>query len=99
MWSTPVTMPPISVVLPPGSGGGSRMGSWPSVVSPEEVAELSNISVLGCCGSLGAGLVVNADFCCEAGVFGAPDAACGSDEFDCGHAKAADTNNRATITN
>ena len=49
--------------------------------------------------SLGAGLVVNADFSCEAGVFGAPDAACGSDEFDCGHAKAADTNNRDTITN
>ena len=31
------------------------MGSWPSVVNPEEVAELSRISVLGCGGPSGWG--------------------------------------------
>src|SRR5215831_18950113 len=51
MWSTPLTIPPTSVALPSGSGGGSRIGSCPSVTRPEEVAELSKISVFGRSGS------------------------------------------------
>src|SRR5215470_17904977 len=50
MWSTLRTIPPTRLVFPSGMGGGSRMGSWPSVVNPEDVAELSRISVLGCGG-------------------------------------------------
>src|SRR5437016_9638267 len=52
MWSTLLTTPPTRVVLPSGIGGGSRMGSCPSVAStPPEVAELSRITVLGRCSS------------------------------------------------
>src|SRR5689334_22648233 len=46
-------VPPTRVVVPAGTGGGSRIGSWPSVDRPPEVAELSRISVLGCCGAAG----------------------------------------------
>src|SRR5262245_9456649 len=42
--------PPTSVVWPVGNGGGSRNGSWPSVFSPPDVSEVSNISVFGCGG-------------------------------------------------
>src|SRR6185437_8065002 len=44
--STSRMVPPTSVVPPEGKGGGSRMGSWPLVERPPEVAELSRISVL-----------------------------------------------------
>src|SRR5215469_12997388 len=53
-------IPPTSVVMPVGNGGGSRIGSWPSVARAPAVAELSRISVFGCfgpeaaCSSLGA---------------------------------------------
>src|SRR5215472_9356455 len=46
--------------MPVGNGGGSRIGSWPSVARAPAVAELSRISVFGCfraegaCSSLGA---------------------------------------------
>ena len=50
-------IPPTSVVLPEGKGGGSKIGSCPLVASPPEVAELSRISVLGCAGGLGNALV------------------------------------------
>jgi len=46
-------IPPTSVVLPEGNGGGSRMGSCPFVARPPDVAELSRISVLGCGGGVG----------------------------------------------
>src|SRR5262249_29248945 len=50
----PLITPPTNVVVPEGSGGGSRMGSWPSPAMPLEGEELSRISVLGSCASLGA---------------------------------------------
>src|SRR5215472_1893880 len=40
--------------MPVGNGGGSRIGSWPSVASAPAVAELSRISVFGCFGPEGA---------------------------------------------
>src|SRR5947207_15826229 len=72
IWTTLATIPPTMVVLPPGSGAGSRTGSWPSVArAPEEVAELSSISVLGDGGSTsllaGANGVAIAGCCRELG--------------------------------
>src|SRR4029077_20280208 len=60
MRSTPVMVPPTSVVVVWGTGAGSRIGSWPSVVSAPEVAELSSISGLGCAGG-GGGAMAGAD--------------------------------------
>src|SRR5215472_10126222 len=54
MRSTLVIIPPTSVVMPVGNGGGSRIGSWPSVASAPAVAELSRISVFGGFGAEGA---------------------------------------------
>src|SRR5262245_25693891 len=46
-------VPPTSVVTLAGTGRGSRIGSWPSVSSAPEVAELSRISVFGSGGGAG----------------------------------------------
>src|SRR5215472_13587406 len=53
MRSTPAIVPPTSVVTVAGTGGGSRIGSWPSVARAPEVAELSRISVFGSGGGAG----------------------------------------------
>src|SRR5690242_2516515 len=56
--STLVMVPPTRVVVVRGIGAASRIGSWPSVTSAPEVAELSRMSVLGL--ACGIGVAVGA---------------------------------------
>src|SRR5579864_4679974 len=54
--STLLMVPPTMVVVVRGTGGASSIGSWPSVTSAPEVAELSSMSVLGLACGIGVGV-------------------------------------------